>query len=732
MLALLLTVSTGAKAIEVVTDETTTLSDGVTYWVASDVTISSRITVSGSATLVLRDGYTLTAKGGIELSEGNQLTINGDAKNSGTLVTNGESTKAGIGAYKCGNLTINGGIINATGGDDAAGIGGSMNSLSSGTITINGGIINATGGNRGAGIGGGSGSKWSGAYGQCGTIIINGGQVTATGVNRGAGIGPGYDDDGNDISSGSLTIGWTKATDFIKASSLSNIYGRTFGSITLADAFVDDDGTVHTNTAQGTLDGKTLRPAVGLKDDADNTDVLIKADGLTLPTVLSGRTLYKDGSWNTLCLPFDLSLSGSVLDGATAKTLTSTAYDSETKTLTLTFGEAVSTLEAGKPYIIKWESAASGNIVDLSTLTSDYEAQNGDVLTGTLGGNYKITIADGATLTLSGATINGVNDENYKWAGITCEGDATIVLSGENSVKGFHENYSGIYIAEGCTLTIQGDGSLDASSNGTGAGIGGGYYINCGNIVITGGTISATSGKLSAGIGGGMYGSCGNISITGGTITATGGADAAGIGSGVAGSCGDITITDGVTSVTAIKGDGATNSIGAGYKGSCGTVTIGGTEGAISESPYTYTGNGDNLVSPVFEGVTISGTTANVSTTYVDFVGCFSPVSISGEDKTMLYLGADNTLYYPNAAMQIGSCRAYFTLNGITAGEPGTAGVRAFVLNFGDGETTAITATSVTNPTNAAAWYTLDGRRLAGKPAVRGIYVNNGRKVFIK
>ena len=32
----------------------------------------------------------------------------------------------------------------------------------------------------------------------------------------------------------------------------------------------------------------------------------------------------------------------------------------------------------------------------------------------------------------------------------------------------------------------------------------------------------------------------------------------------------------------------------------------------------------------------------------------------------------------------------------------------------------------------ADAWYTLDGRRLDGKPAVRGIYIIGGRKVVIK
>ena len=30
------------------------------------------------------------------------------------------------------------------------------------------------------------------------------------------------------------------------------------------------------------------------------------------------------------------------------------------------------------------------------------------------------------------------------------------------------------------------------------------------------------------------------------------------------------------------------------------------------------------------------------------------------------------------------------------------------------------------------AWYSLDGRRLEGKPSQRGIYVNNGRKIVIK
>ena len=233
------------------------------------------------------------------------------------------------------------------------------------------------------------------------------------------------------------------------------------------------------------------------------------------------------------------------------------------------------------------DAAAAGNSVDLSTLTADYEAQDGDVLTNTLGGNYKITIADGATVTLSDAVIDGTNTST--WAGLTLAGDGTIILSGENTVKGFYEDCPGIFVPANKTLTIQGDGSLTASSNGYGAGIGGGYNISCGNITIEGGTITATGGRNAAGIGGGYSASCGDISITGGTVSATGGQYAPGIGGGGdGGSCGDITITNTVTKVTATAGTYAPNSIGAGFNGTCGTVTIGGTVGAISDSPYTY------------------------------------------------------------------------------------------------------------------------------------------------
>ena len=250
----------------------------------------------------------------------------------------------------------------------------------------------------------------------------------------------------------------------------------------------------------------------------------------------------------------------------------------------------------------KVEAKKVAPTLDLATVTTATTVEDGYTLTGTLGASVKISIADGATVTLDGMTIIGANNPSCKWAGITCLGDATIILSGTNTVKGFLDEYPGIYVPQNKTLTIQGSGSLTARSNGMGCGIGAGFQIACGNIVIAGGTITATGGEYSAGIGGGYSGgSCGTISITGGTVTANGGQDGAGIGSGSDGSCGTVTITNGVTSLTATKGGYAPYSIGAGDSGSCGTVTIGcsldsngniisgtGSTGSITTSPYTY------------------------------------------------------------------------------------------------------------------------------------------------
>lgn len=155
--------------------------------------------------------------------------------------------------------------------------------------------------------------------------------------------------------------------------------------------------------------------------------------------------------------------------------------------------------------------------------------------------------------------------------------------------------------------------------------------------------------------------------------------------------------------------------------------------------------NGDNLVDPVFSSVNVTnaGLVDNIVSNdgYLKFKGTYSPKNIYTADKTFLYLGSDNKLYYPSGenmtSFNVNACRAYFELlNDLTAGDP-ISGVRSFSLNF-DGDPTGITTTNYTNFTNSEdTWYDLQGRRIAnGKLSngklPKGLYIHNGRKVVIK
>ena len=173
-----------------------------------------------------------------------------------------------------------------------------------------------------------------------------------------------------------------------------------------------------------------------------------------------------------------------------------------------------------------------------------------------------------------------------------------------------------------------------------------------------------------------------------------------------------------------------------------GTLTLNFADATEIEAckPYIikWTGNTE-WGNPTFEGVTVSSAApTDVEGTAANFHGIYSPYSTGGENKSMLYLGASNKLYYPSADMTINAFRAYFTLNGIEAGPASSsapAAARAFVLNFGDGDgATGILSLSADSKDSKdnAAWYDMQGRHLSGKPTASGIYINSGNKVVIK
>jgi len=213
------------------------------------------------------------------------------------------------------------------------------------------------------------------------------------------------------------------------------------------------------------------------------------------------------------------------------------------------------------------------DVFDISVLTSDYIVPDGQILIGELQRLVKISILDGATVTLKNIDINGSNTEGA-FAGITCLGDATLIIKGNNEICGFNGG-AGIFVPEGHTLTIDGDGILYSDGRDGAAGIGGNANTNSGNIIINGGDINASAGSNAAGIGGGYseyYNlQSGNIIINGGRINSTA-TSGAGIGSAMGEACGDITIDGGF--VEAKSSYSGSSGIGSGKDGSCGDITI--------------------------------------------------------------------------------------------------------------------------------------------------------------
>ena len=56
--------------------------------------------------------------------------------------------------------------------------------------------------------------------------------------------------------------------------------------------------------------------------------------------------------------------------------------------------------------------------------------------------------------------------------------------------------------------------------------------------------------------------------------------------------------------------------------------------------------------------------------------------------------------------------------------------IKQFVLNFDDDPTGIKDLNGIKDSNDT--WFDLEGRKLAGKPSQKGIYINNGKKVTIK
>jgi hypothetical protein len=151
----------------------------------------------------------------------------------------------------------------------------------------------------------------------------------------------------------------------------------------------------------------------------------------------------------------------------------------------------------------------------------------------------------------------------------------------------------------------------------------------------------------------------------------------------------------------------------------------------------------DNLVNPVFNGVNIINTEPTPvefefegNSANCQFVGNYNPKEITEATNrnNIVVLAGGNKLGYTTTDRTIangkalGAFRAYFYI----PEKDGTTGASSFVLNFGDEETTTGIVDNKRETITNNHWYSLDGRKLDGKPTQKGLYIVNGRKVVIK
>ncbi len=522
--------SSTCETYTTVTSGTTSWIDGGWYVVSSDATIASRVTVSGTANLILCDGATLTAPKGINVSVGNSLNIFDQTNGTGSIIaTSNTSDVSGIGGgYNGTGGTVNilGGTVTATGtGRDGAGIGGGLYGAG-GNVTVYGGNIIATGSSEAAGIGGG--------YGRAGgTVNILGGTVTATGGSSAAGIGGGYNG-----AHGSLTINETNL--------------GVFGDGTANPTTIRTD---YASTRWQYMIVKS-KPVDYISRSWDSTNKVVVETPNTCDfykLVKSDLTSWENGKWYVLNESIEINnhieVSGTVnLILCDDATLTVNSYI---------------VVNSGNTLNIYSQSGGTGALV----VTGDEETSAAGI--GGKDNDCGTINIYGGNITANGGYAAGIGGGGYEGNG------GNVTVYGGNITANGGICSAGIGSCEkgtGGEVIIYG-GTVTATGGTRGAGIGSGENgAGGGTVNILGGTVTATGKYGSAGIGGGYGGTGGIVNISGGTVVARGGQDGAGIGGGTGKDGGTVTISGG--KVTASAGSTNASGIGKGQNGSDGTLTV--------------------------------------------------------------------------------------------------------------------------------------------------------------
>ena len=497
---------------------TSSFDDGKWY-VVEGVVERGKITVNGTANLVLLQGASLTASGG--------------NKEAGIAVT-GDNVLSVFG--------VRGGLLTANGGGSGAGIGGGAE-VTCGTVMINGGTVTATGGSGAAGIGGGD-------RGAGGNVTILGGEVTATGSDGGAGIGGGDEAP----SQGSLTLG-------VRIANVGDNHWKERENDCIVD-YVQPNGAIASTKAYllFSLNGSAVMPSGWYVVTGEVSTADITVDGTANLILADGASLVVTGGAQKA----GIGVGGN-------ETLNIYGQRNGTGSLKATGG--VDGAGIGGDAVNNGGGAGGTVTINGGRVT----ATGGGGAAGIGGGAANTDGGAGGTVTINGGRVTaqgGTRAQNIGGAGIGGggasglhgRGDIGGGAGGTVTINGGTVNATGGYgaagigggnLGHGRMVTVTG-GTVNATGGTMGAGIGGGCRGDGGTVSISGGTVLASDCSSDyiyggAGIGGGYFGFGGTVTISGGAVKAVvSGANRPTIGRG-AGSTnndGSISISGGIFGMT--------------------------------------------------------------------------------------------------------------------------------------------------------------------------------------
>lgn len=479
-----------------------------------------------------------------------------------------------------------------------------------GTVNFNSGAVI---------VGGGTGS-----IGGTGTVRVNGGSVAANITPTGTNTSP-------------IDVDWSKLTGLSGIASISVDGGAKTGAL-LSNGelgklwlnpasghrvtFTDANGVSKTlaakyNTTTNQFEWAEAAKLFTVTGGTEGTDYHYESDGTTLvidtdavtsisggtvtgetPTPLAGRVKLKDGIGNVNLTLDGVDCSGNTVgsgfDLGTGNNVTLELANGKENKFKGVSGFAGISLGTGTDLTINGDtgklfatggSGAAGIGRDAKAQTTNLTDKTSD-----------ITI-NGGEITATGSTYGaGIGAGNYNDIGnITITGGTVTATGGSEGGAGIGgANYADC----GDILIDESSGektTIVATSNGHGAGIGGGWWdtVN-GTITISAGDITAESKYHGTGIGAGCQGGAGSwhsesgkITITGtaNIIKAKGGDSAAGIGGSCCGTCTDIEIS-GKANVHEATGGNSGCGIGSGSSSTSGNILID-TEGVVN----AYGGN---------------------------------------------------------------------------------------------------------------------------------------------